>query len=261
MSGPSSTGSGWRGRGGACHTPPAPHLLHAEAEAGKRPRDVLGIVAAVSVWAGTGVAVVPQAHRVGPGIRGPWGDPPGDHLQGHLLGGGDPGSLNPTTLLPLPLTHHHRPITPAWDSPTSPLPQPLPSRPTQGTRQQLFAANQLKAQGWRFHEQFNAWFARQSVPKVVTETYEQVGAGCGCLWCGVVWCGVVWCGVVWWGDGVGRWGMVLRVGLGGVGKFTAWFAASSLPCCCHRRCHRCCHRPPAGSPGLFRLPGKFCLPP
>eukprot|EP00887_Chlorella_sp_A99_P004683 scaffold4.g4683.t1 len=42
-----------------------------------------------------------------------------------------------------------------------------------GTRQQLWAAKQLKDQGWRFHTEFNAWFARQSAPKVVTETYEQ----------------------------------------------------------------------------------------
>ncbi|GAB4823932.1 hypothetical protein N2152v2_010978 [Parachlorella kessleri] len=42
-----------------------------------------------------------------------------------------------------------------------------------GSRQQLFAANALKAQGWRYHTQFNAWFARQGQPKVVTDTYEQ----------------------------------------------------------------------------------------
>ncbi|KAL4448046.1 hypothetical protein ABPG75_005265 [Micractinium tetrahymenae] len=43
----------------------------------------------------------------------------------------------------------------------------------QGSRQQLFAANALKGQGWRFHSQFQAWFARQSQPRVVTETHEQ----------------------------------------------------------------------------------------
>ncbi len=32
----------------------------------------------------------------------------------------------------------------------------------QGSRQQLFAANALKGQGWRFHTQFQAWFARQA---------------------------------------------------------------------------------------------------
>jgi hypothetical protein len=43
----------------------------------------------------------------------------------------------------------------------------------QGTRQQVWAANALKAQGWRYHTQFHAWFARQGQPKVVTESYEQ----------------------------------------------------------------------------------------
>jgi hypothetical protein len=77
----------------------------------------------------------------------------------------------------------------------------------QGSRQQLWGANALKAQGWRFHTQvglprrltgclvaldtvaaapparcpaptrparpqFNAWFARQSTPRTVTETHE-----------------------------------------------------------------------------------------
>ncbi|PRW39295.1 Not1 domain-containing [Chlorella sorokiniana] len=43
----------------------------------------------------------------------------------------------------------------------------------QNTRQQLLAANALKAQGWRFHTQINAWFARQSQPRVVTTEHEQ----------------------------------------------------------------------------------------
>lgn len=41
-----------------------------------------------------------------------------------------------------------------------------PSLPAQGSRQQLFAANALKAQGWRFHTQFQAWFARQARPRL-----------------------------------------------------------------------------------------------
>ncbi|KAI3438424.1 hypothetical protein D9Q98_000855 [Chlorella vulgaris] len=42
----------------------------------------------------------------------------------------------------------------------------------QGTRQQLFGANALKTQGWRYHTQFNAWFARQSQPRTVTDAHE-----------------------------------------------------------------------------------------
>ena len=39
--------------------------------------------------------------------------------------------------------------------------------------QQLFAANALKRQGWRYHKNLKVWFARTGQPKVATEHYEE----------------------------------------------------------------------------------------
>lgn len=41
-----------------------------------------------------------------------------------------------------------------------------------GTSQQLFAAKELKARGWRYHAKFQTWFKRVSQPKTVTKEYE-----------------------------------------------------------------------------------------
>ncbi|KAG7675208.1 hypothetical protein Ndes2526B_g08070 [Nannochloris sp. 'desiccata'] len=43
----------------------------------------------------------------------------------------------------------------------------------QGSRQQLFAANRLKLQGWRYHKKLSTWFARTMQPEVVTENFEE----------------------------------------------------------------------------------------
>lgn len=43
----------------------------------------------------------------------------------------------------------------------------------QGSMQQLFAANALKRQGWRYHKNLKVWFARTGQPKVATEHYEE----------------------------------------------------------------------------------------
>lgn len=42
----------------------------------------------------------------------------------------------------------------------------------QGTLQQYLAAKLLKAQGWRFHTKFGAWFMRSAPPVAVTEKLE-----------------------------------------------------------------------------------------
>ena len=43
----------------------------------------------------------------------------------------------------------------------------------QGSRSQLFAANTLKRQGWRFHKNLKMWFSRTGQPKVATPGYEE----------------------------------------------------------------------------------------
>jgi CCR4-NOT transcription complex subunit 3 len=43
----------------------------------------------------------------------------------------------------------------------------------QGSRQQLFAANRLKLQGWRYHMKLSTWFARTQIPEVVNESFEE----------------------------------------------------------------------------------------
>jgi CCR4-NOT transcription complex subunit 3 len=43
----------------------------------------------------------------------------------------------------------------------------------QNSRQQLFAANRLKVQGWRYHKKVRTWFARTMQPEVVTENFEE----------------------------------------------------------------------------------------
>jgi CCR4-NOT transcription complex subunit 3 len=43
----------------------------------------------------------------------------------------------------------------------------------QGSRQQLFAANRLKLQGWRYHTKLSTWFARTMQPAVANENYEE----------------------------------------------------------------------------------------
>eukprot|EP00894_Picocystis_sp_ML_P005260 jgi/Pico_ML_1/55777/g1419.t1 len=42
----------------------------------------------------------------------------------------------------------------------------------EGTLQQYLAAKLLKAQGWRFHTKFGAWFMRSAPPVAVTEKLE-----------------------------------------------------------------------------------------
>ncbi|OEH76110.1 not2 not3 not5 domain-containing protein [Cyclospora cayetanensis] len=42
-----------------------------------------------------------------------------------------------------------------------------------GTVQQLHAAQELKAQSWRFHKKFLTWFQRLEEPRVSTDKYEQ----------------------------------------------------------------------------------------
>lgn len=41
-----------------------------------------------------------------------------------------------------------------------------------GTSQQMFAGNELKQRGWRFHTQYQTWFHRTSEPAKVTDKYE-----------------------------------------------------------------------------------------